>query len=50
MAAYSEISNERGVWNSRGSWKKYQKPIVREVGIVMGLEKTENFNSRGVGF
>ena len=50
MAAYSEVSNRRGVWTSRGRWKKDQKPIVGEVGIVGGLEKTENFNSRKVGF
>ena len=49
MAAYSGVSNRRGVWNSRGRWKKYQKPIVEEVGIVRGLEKTEKFNTRGGG-
>ena len=51
MAAYSGVSNRRGMWNSRGRWKKYQKLIVEEVGIVRGLEKTENFNTRGgIGF
>ena len=30
--------------------KKYQKLIVEEVEIVGGLEKTEYFNSRWVGF
>ena len=35
------------MWNSRGGWKKYQKLIVGgKVGIVGGLEKTKNFNSR----
>ena len=31
---YSEVSNRRAVWNSRGGWKKYEKPIVGVVGIV----------------
>ena len=34
----------------RGDWKKYGKLIIGEVGIVGKLEKTENFNNRGVGF
>ena len=38
------------MWNSRGAWKKYQKLIIGVVRIVGGLEKTENFNNRGVGF
>ena len=47
---YSQVSNRRGVWNSRSGWKKYQQKIVGMVGIVLGegrgLEKTENFDSR----
>ena len=44
---YSKVSNRRGVWNSRGGWKKYQKLIVGGGG---GGEKTENFNNRGGGW
>ena len=33
---YSQVSNRRGVWNSRGGWKKCQKLIVRGVGIAGG--------------
>ena len=50
MAAYPEVFNRRGMWNSRRRWKKYQKPIDKKVGTVMGLEKTENSNSQRVGF
>ena len=39
---YSQVSNRRGVWNSKGL-EKYQKLIVG------GLEKTESFNSRDGG-
>ena len=41
------------MWISRGGWKKYQKLIVRGVGIVGGVEKPENFSiwgEVGVGF
>ena len=44
---YSKVSNRQGVWNSGSGWKKYQKLIVEGIGIVGGLEKTENFNSQG---
>ena len=41
------------MWNSRSGWKKYQEKIVGMVGIVVGegrgLEKSENFDSRGGG-
>ena len=37
---YSKVSNRRGVWNSRGGWKKYKKLIVP------GGGGNENFNSR----
>ena len=53
LTYYSNVSNRRGVWNSRGGWKKYPKLIVRgRAGgwNSRGLEKTENFNSQGVGF
>ena len=33
---YSKVSNRRGMRNSRGGWKKYQKLISGEVGIVRG--------------
>ena len=46
---YSKVSNRQGVWNSRSGWKKYQKLIVGGIGIVGGLEKTANFNSREGG-
>ena len=50
---YSKVSNRRGLWNSRGGWEKYQKAIVGEGGGGSGgggLEKTENYNTWGVGF
>ena len=47
---YSKVSNRQGVWNSRSGWKKYQKLIVGGIGIVGGLEKTANFNSREGGW
>ena len=33
---------------SRGGWEKYQRVIVRRIGII-GIGKTESFNSRGGG-
>ena len=35
-----------GVWNSKEGWKKYQRLIVREIGIVGVLAKTESFNNQ----
>ena len=39
------------MWNSRGGWKKNKKLIVGREGGERGevVEKTENFNSRGMG-
>ena len=34
LKAYSQVSNRRGVWNSRGGWKKYRKLTVSGVGKI----------------
>ena len=34
---YSKVCNRRGVWNSRGGWKKYQKLIAGGVILSQGL-------------
>ena len=47
VCVYSLVSNRRGGWNSRGGQKKSQKLIAGGVGIIGGLEKISEINSRG---
>ena len=48
LTYYSNVSNRRGVWNSRGGWKKYPKLIVR--GRVGGWKKLKISIAGGLAF
>ena len=49
LRTYSKVSKSRGMWNSRGGWKKHRKGIAEGVAIVREPGKTESFNNQRVG-